>query len=66
MFYFYLVLSVALVPILNNFFEILGKSYSWWLVPVLLVAFFIGLVLLHAIVFAVSFLIGGQKNPPDK
>lgn len=66
MFYFYLVLSALLIPILNNFFGILGESYSWWLVPVLLVAFFICFLLLHAIVFVLSFLIGGQKNPPGK
>lgn len=66
MFYFYLISSAILIPVLNNFFAILGKSYSWWLVPVLLVGFFVGLVLLHAIVFAVSFMIGGQKTSPDK
>ncbi len=66
MVYFYLILSVILIPVMNNFFAIFGESYSWWLVPVLLVGFFVGLVLLHAIVFVVSFLIGGQKHSPDK
>ena len=40
MFYLYLVLSAALIPVLNNFFEILRQPYSWWLVPVLFIAFF--------------------------
>lgn len=55
MFYFYLILSALLVPLLNNFFKIFGESYSWWLVPVLLVGFFIGLILLHTIIFVLSF-----------
>ena len=46
MIYFYIVFSAALVPILNNFFEILGRSYSWWLVPVL----FLGFVLLFLVI----------------
>ena len=66
MFYVYLILSALLIPILNNFFEILGYGYSWWLVPVLFVLFFIGFLLLHAVIFVVSFLLGGQKISPDK
>jgi len=65
MLYLYLIISAALIPILNNFFDIFGQSYSWWLAPVLLIGFFVGLILLHAIVFVVSFLIGGQKHSPD-
>jgi 1-acyl-sn-glycerol-3-phosphate acyltransferase len=47
MIYFYLILSVALLPILNNFFEIFRQEYSWWLVPVLIIGFFLAFVILH-------------------
>lgn len=50
MFYIYIVVSAALIPILNNFFGILRQSYSWWLVPTLFIAFFLGLVILHLLV----------------
>ncbi len=66
MFYFYLILSALLVPILNNFFEIFGESYSWWLVPVLFVGFFIGLILLHAIIFVLSFAFVKTDSSQDK
>ncbi len=66
MLYIYLILSAALVPILNNFFEIFRQSYSWWLVPLLFVAFFIGFILLHAIVFILSFLFVSYDSPQDR
>lgn len=50
MFYVYLVASAALIPILDNFFEILRQSYSWWLVPLLFVAFFLGFAILHILI----------------
>ena len=55
MFYAYLVLSAALLPILNNFFQIFKQSYSWWLVPVLFVGFFLAFVILHVGIFLLSF-----------
>lgn len=55
MIYVYLVLSAALIPILNNFFDILRESYSWWLVPVLFIGFFLGFIILHAIWLVLSF-----------
>lgn len=56
MFYFYLVASAALIPFLNIFFDILQHSYSWWLVPVLFIAFLLGFILLHAAVLFFSIL----------
>ena len=53
MFYVYLIISAALIPILDNFFEILRHSYSWWLVPLLFVGFFLGLVAIHMIITVV-------------
>lgn len=50
MFYVYLVASAALIPILDNFFEILRHSYSWWLVPLLFVGLFLGLSIIHILI----------------
>ena len=66
MIYFYLVLSVALIPVLNNFFDILKQEYSWWLVPVLFFAFFIGFILLHFIIFILCFAVTSTKTSQDK
>lgn len=66
MFYFYLILSALLVPILDNFFKILAESYSWWLVPVLFAGFFVGLILLHAIIFVLSFGFVKTDSSQDK
>ena len=66
MLYLYLVLSAVLVPILDNFFEILRQDYSWWLVPLLFVCFFIGFILLHVIVFILSFLFVSYDSPQER
>lgn len=66
MIYLYLVLSVALVPILDNFYEILRQPYSWWLVPVLFIGFFLGFIILHMIWFFASFIFTSFKSNPDK
>lgn len=64
MFYLYLVLSAALIPLLNNFFNILRESYSWWLVPVLFVAFFLGFVILHLTVTCIWIATANVNKPP--
>lgn len=64
MFYFYLVLSAVLLPVLNNFFGILRQPYSWWLVPVLFIAFFLGLVLLHLAFVCVWVAFTNVNKPP--
>ncbi|MBE6787886.1 MAG: 1-acyl-sn-glycerol-3-phosphate acyltransferase [Ruminococcaceae bacterium] len=66
MIYVYLVLSALLVPLLNNFWPILRQSYSWWLAPVLLVAFFLGFVILHLAWFVLSFAFVSLKSSQDK
>ncbi|MBO5357964.1 MAG: 1-acyl-sn-glycerol-3-phosphate acyltransferase [Clostridia bacterium] len=57
MVYFYLIAAGALLPILNNFFPIFEKGYSWWLAPILYVVFLFGLMLIQIglmfLVFAV-------------
>lgn len=66
MIYVYLVLSVVLIPVLNNFFEILRQPYSWWLVPLLVIGFFLALVILHLAWFILSFAFVSFKSSQDK
>lgn len=66
MIYLYFLISAALVPILDNFYDILRQPYSWWLVPLLFVGFFLGLVILHMIWFFASFIFTSFKSNPDK
>lgn len=66
MLYVYLVASAALIPILDIFFDILRESYSWWLVPVLFIGFFLGFIILHLAVFAVSALIVNPNTESEK
>lgn len=63
-FYVYLILSAVLIPVLDNFFGILRQPYSLWLVPLLFVAFFLGLLLLHLAVTAVWIAFTDVKKPP--
>lgn len=66
MLYVYLVASAALIPILNNFFDILRTPSSWWLVPVLFVAFFLGFILIHALVLWVSINLVNMNSPQER
>ena len=66
MLYFYLVVSAALIPILNIFFDILRQSYSWWLVPVLFIGIFLALIILHLAIFSISILIVNPKVQSEK
>ncbi len=66
MIYFYLLLSVVLIPFLNNFFEILRQSYSWWLVPLLIVGFFLAFIIIHLAWFFGTFLLVSLKSDKEK
>lgn len=66
MVYIYLVISAALIPITNVFFDVLRESYSWWLVPVLFIGFFVALVLLHLLFAVAAILLINTKKPPKK
>lgn len=66
MIYIYLVLSAALVPILNNFFDIFRQDYSWWLVPLLFVGIFVGLVLIQMAVFVLTIQFTNINKSPDR
>ena len=64
MLYIYLIISAALIPIINNFFDILKQPNSWWLVPLIFISFFVGFVILQfAIVMIMVFTTNLQKSP---
>lgn len=66
MIYVYLLVSAALIPILNNFFDILRQDYSWWLVPVLFIGFFVCFILLQLGLFALMIQFTNMEKSPDK
>ncbi len=51
----YIVISAAIIPLLNNFLPVLRQSYSLWLVPLIFVGTFIILLILHTAVVLISF-----------
>ena len=63
MVYFYLIAAGALLPILNNFFPIFEKSYSWWLSPLLYIAFFLGFIIIHIGLLLLAFAVAKPKAP---
>lgn len=65
-YYVYLIISAALIPILNNFFDILREDYSWWLVPLLFAGFFWGFIILQMIVFFATILFTDINKPMEK
>jgi len=62
----YLVISAALILILNNFFNILQEPYSWWLVPVLLIGFVLCFVIIQMLIFLFAILAGNTNKSADK
>ena len=66
MFYIYLVVSAALIPILNNFFEIYRQPYSWWLVPVLFIGIFLGLTIIQLLIMVISIALINPKSSSEK
>ncbi len=63
MVYFYLIAAGALLPILNNFFTIFDKGYSWWLAPLLYIAFFLCFIILHIGLLVLAFAVAKNKSP---
>lgn len=66
MLWIYTVASAALVLLSNNFFEVFQKGYSWWLVPLLFVGFWLVLILIHAAVVVVSVWLVRLDSPPER
>jgi len=66
MIYIYIVISAALIPILNNFLEILRQPYSWWLVPVLLIGFILAFIIIQMLIFGGMILFTNMNKSADK
>ncbi|MGI6279399.1 MAG: lysophospholipid acyltransferase family protein [Acutalibacteraceae bacterium] len=62
----YLIISVAAVLILNNFFEIFRQSYSVWLVPLLVLGILIVLLILQAAVFLLMIATTNLNGKPGR
>lgn len=63
MLYIYLIVSAALIPILNNFMPILKESYSWWLVPLMFIGFFVVFLLIQFAAFFLMIITTDLKKP---
>ena len=63
MLYVYIVAAAAAVPLLNNFFPILRQSYSEWLVPLLFLSIFAGLIIIHFSVLVICAVSVNLKKP---
>ncbi|MBQ7726667.1 MAG: 1-acyl-sn-glycerol-3-phosphate acyltransferase, partial [Clostridia bacterium] len=66
MFYVYWVVSAVLVLLFDGLHGLFREPYGWWLTPLLLVAFFVGLVALHFVVLAISAMCVRLDSPPEK
>lgn len=60
----YAIIAAVITLLLDIPFDIFGQSYSWWLVPVILVANFVALIALHVAVFAFNILTVNLNKPP--
>lgn len=52
-YYIYIIASAVLVLICDNFFEVFSQSYSFWLVPLLLILLFVAFVILQVLLLVV-------------
>ncbi len=50
----YAVIAAVITLLLDIPFEIFRQTYSWWLVPVIILTSFVALILLHIIILAIS------------
>lgn len=66
MLYFYLLAAGLLLPVINNFVNVLDKGYSWLLAPILYVTIFIGFILIHMAFLVLAFVLIDPKSPPEK
>lgn len=60
----YALVAAVVTLLLDIPFEIFGQPHSWWLVPVVLIAIFVALIILHIAVFAISILAVNLDKPP--
>ncbi len=66
MIYIYTIVSAALLLLLNGFLGIFHTANSWWLIPVLLVGFVLGFIILQMAIFALMVLFTDIKKERKK
>ncbi len=66
MFYIYWIISAIAVLTIDRMHALFTKPYGWWLSILLLIAFFIGLVLLHLVILIISALFVRLDSPADR
>ncbi len=65
--YFYFFLSAALLPFLNMIgVDIFGGANSWWIVPLIVIGSFVGLIVLHLSVLGIMLCLVDLEGNPDK
>ena len=60
----YVLIAAIITLLLDIPFDVFGQSYSWVMVPILLIAIFIGLILLHLVTLVLSILTVNLNKPP--
>jgi len=66
MLYFYIVAAAVLIPIMDRFNGILHRPDSWWLCPLLFIAFAIGLIALHFLVVVMAVQFVNVNKPAER
>ena len=62
----YIIISAALVPILDNFFNILHNPHSWWTAPLLFIGFFLGFIIIQLLALVLMVQFTNLNKSPDK
>ncbi len=62
----YLVISAVLLLVINNFTPIFNAAYSWWLTPLLFLAFYLGFIILQMLVFFGAIVFTNVEKSADK
>ncbi len=60
----YAVIAAVITLLLDIPLELFKQEYSWWLVPVVLIASFVALIILHIAVLVISILTVNLNKPP--
>ncbi len=60
----YALIAAVITLLMDIPFDIFGASYSWWLVPVILLGAFVAMIILHIAVFALSIAVVNLNKPP--
>lgn len=60
----YALIAAVITLLMDIPFDIFGASYSWWLVPVILLCAFVALIILHLATFALSIAVVNLNEPP--